>query len=80
MTKLEESLRAAADDPMWPSHAEVSKALLLRAAEAVKALQMMEHAYGSFANTPKTNRCYPTARERNTYERQAMSAARAALA
>lgn len=45
----------------------------------VEALRLMVDAYGKYASTPKENRCYPTTYEVNSYQRQAMDAARAAL-
>lgn len=45
----------------------------------LEALRWMVNAYGKYASTPKENRCYPTTYEVNSYQRQAMDAARAAL-
>ena len=37
----EKMLRLCADDPMWDAHAEVSKALLVRAADELALLRKM---------------------------------------
>lgn len=45
----------------------------------IEALRWMTDAYGPYASTPKENRCYPSRADVNSYQRQAMDKARAAL-
>jgi hypothetical protein len=76
-------LRACADDPMWADHAEVSKRTLHDAISAMDemaaALRDLVWAYGSYANTAGTNRCYPTTKQVLLKQRSAMDRARAAI-